>query len=136
MGNAEDTRPGASRIDRWLFAVRLFKSRSSAADAVSGGRVHLNGERVKASHGVKPGDRISFTRGAVLFECLVAAVPVRRGPASEATRCYEESAASKLRREEFLERHKLAADSAPRPPDRPDKHHRQLLRQLRGRNRG
>jgi ribosome-associated heat shock protein Hsp15 len=132
MNSTDDTRPGATRIDRWLFAVRLFKSRSAAADAVGGGRVHLNGERVKPSHGVKPGDRIAFTRGTLLFECSVIAIPARRGPASEVQRCYEELASSRTRREEFLARRKLTA-SAPRPEERPDKHGRRLLRQLRGR---
>ena len=134
MSEPEDTGPGATRIDRWLFGVRLFKSRSAAADAVSGGRVHLNGERVKPSHGVKAGDTLSFTRGAVVFECVVAAVPPRRGPASEAARCYDETSASKARSEEFVARMKVAAGLAPRPADRPDKHDRRLLRQLRGRN--
>src|SRR2546429_2710443 len=96
-------------IDRWLFGVRLFKSRSSAVDAVGGGRVHLNGERVKPSHGVKPGDTVTFTRSAVVFECVVAAVPLRRGPASEAARCYDETPASKARREGFAARMKVAA---------------------------
>jgi ribosome-associated heat shock protein Hsp15 len=134
MGEPEETGPGAMRIDRWLFAVRLFKSRSVAADAVSGGRVHLNGERVKSSHGVKPGDTVTFTRSAVVFECVVAAVPLRRGPASEAARCYDETPASKARREAFAARMKVAAGLTPRPDQRPDKHGRRLLRQLRGRN--
>ena len=122
------------RIDRWLFGVRLFKSRPVAADAVSGGKVHLNGERVKPSHAVKPGDTVTFTRSTVVFECVVTAVPLRRGPADEAARCYEETAASKARREEFAARMKVAAGLSPRPDDRPDKHDRRLLRQLRGRN--
>jgi ribosome-associated heat shock protein Hsp15 len=134
MGQPEETGPGAMRIDRWLFGVRLFKSRPVAADAVSGGKVHLNGERVKPSHGVKPGDTVTFTRSTVMFECLVAAVPLRRGPADEAARCYEETPASKARREEFAARMKVAAGRTPRPDSRPNKHDRRLLRNLRGRN--
>jgi ribosome-associated heat shock protein Hsp15 len=134
MSAPEETAPGAMRIDRWLFAVRLFKTRSAAADAVGGGKVHLNGERVKPSHGVKPGDTVTFTRGAVVFECIVAAVPLRRGPASEAARSYDETPASKARREKLAARLKVAAGLTPRPDDRPDKHDRRLLRQLRGRN--
>jgi len=107
------------RIDRWLFAVRFFKTRAAAAEAVGGGRVHLNGERVKPSHGIKPGD---------------AAVPLRRGPASEAARCYDETAESKARREQFTARMKVAAGLTPRRNERPDKHGRRLLRRLRGRN--
>jgi ribosome-associated heat shock protein Hsp15 len=134
MSEPEETGPSATRIDRWLFAVRLFKSRSAAAHAVSGGRVHLNNERVKPSHGVKCGDTVTFTRGAVVFECVVTAVPLRRGPAAEATRCYDETPASKARREEFAARMKVAAGLTPRPDARPDKHDRRLLRKLRGRN--
>ena len=83
---------GAARLDRWLFAVRLFRSRTLAAQAASGGRVHVNGARVKPAHEVRPGDQISLVRGAVEFECTVTAVPARRGPAPEAARCYAESA--------------------------------------------
>jgi len=134
MAKPDETAPGAMRIDRWLFGVRLFKSRSTAAGAVSGGKVHLNGERVKPSHGIKLGDALTFTRSAVVFECVVAAVPLRRGPASEAAQCYEETPASKARREAFAARMKVAAGLTPRPDDRPNKHDRRLLRQLRGRN--
>jgi ribosome-associated heat shock protein Hsp15 len=134
MGESSETGLGATRVDRWLFAVRLFKSRSAAADAVTGGKVRVNGERVKPSRGVKPGDTVTFTRGAVEFECVVAAIPLRRGPASEAVRCYDETPASKARREEFVARMKVAAALTPRPDDRPDKHDRRLLRRLRGRN--
>jgi ribosome-associated heat shock protein Hsp15 len=134
MSSTEKTGPGAIRIDRWLFGVRLFRSRSAAADAVSGGRVHLNGERVKPSHGVKFGDNLTFTRSGVVFECVVAAVPLRRGPASKAAGCYDETPASKARRADFAARMKMAAGLAPRPDDRPNKRDRRLLRQFRGRN--
>jgi ribosome-associated heat shock protein Hsp15 len=86
---ATETGPGAARIDRWLFGVRLFKSRSLAAEAVNGGKVHINRERVKPSRSVQVGDTVTFTRAAVEFECVVIAVPLRRGPASEAARCYD-----------------------------------------------
>jgi ribosome-associated heat shock protein Hsp15 len=133
MPNASAGGPGAARIDRWLFAVRLFKSRSLAAEAVAGGRVHLNGERVKASHQVRSGDTLKLTLGAVEFECKVSAIPARRGPAHAAARCYQESAASTARRAEFAQRMKLAAARSPRPVERPDKRARRQLRRLRGR---
>jgi ribosome-associated heat shock protein Hsp15 len=125
--------PGAARIDRWLFAVRLFKSRPLAAEAVAGGRVHVNGERVKAAREVRPGDRITFVRATVEFECVVALIPLRRGPAAEAVRGYEESAASVERTAQFRARMKLAAALTPRPLERPGKHERAALRRLRGR---
>ncbi|MFM2287293.1 MAG: hypothetical protein RL684_436 [Pseudomonadota bacterium] len=133
MSAQAETGSGAARIDRWLFAVRLFKTRVAAADAVGGGKVHLDCERVKPSHVVKPGATVTFTRGAVVFECVVAAVPPRRGAASEAARCYDETPTSKARRDEFAARMKVAAGLTPRPDHRPDKHDRRRLRQLRGR---
>jgi ribosome-associated heat shock protein Hsp15 len=131
---SEDTGPGASRIDRWLYGVRLFKSRSAAAEAVSGGKVHVNGERVRRSHAVKAGDTLTFMRGGASFECLLAAIPLRRGPASEAARCYAETSASKARRDAFEMRMKMTGGPTTRAVERPDKHARRLLRRLRGRD--
>ena len=133
MSDASAGGPGAARIDRWLFAVRLYKTRALAAQAVAGGRVHLNGVRVKASHEVRRGDVLTLMRGAVEFECTVSALPERRGPAAQAARCYEESAASTRARAEFAERMKVAAALTPRPVERPDKRERRQLRRLRGR---
>lgn len=124
---------GAARIDRWLFGVRLFKSRSLAADAVNGGKVHVNSARVRPSHSVKPGDTVTFSRGAVDFECEVTSIPERRGPAKEAVTCYTETDASRERRELHAQRMRLAAAMTPRPDERPDKHERRELRRLRGR---
>ncbi|HTV80846.1 MAG TPA: RNA-binding S4 domain-containing protein [Steroidobacteraceae bacterium] len=122
------------RIDRWLFFVRLFKSRSLASEAVSGGRVHVNEERIKPSRVVRVGDRIAFNRGAVAFDCEVTALPTRRGPAPEAMACYRESEASVTRRSQFVERMRVSAAFAPRPQGRPDKHERRELRRIRGRD--
>ena len=133
MSEPSSTHAGAARIDRWLFAVRLAGSRVLAAAAVSGGRVHINGERVKAGHPVRPGDIVTFKRGAVEFECTVARIPLRRGPAREALLCYTESQASAARRVEFAHNMKLAGALTPRPARRPDKHERARLRRLRGR---
>ncbi len=131
----EPERPVAdiSRIDRWLFAVRLAGSRTLASQAVGGGKVHVNGQRVKPAHRVRVGDRVSLRRGALEFECEVRALPPRRGPAREASLCYLESPASRAAREAFGERMRLGAAAAPRPAQRPDKHGRQRLRRLKGR---
>ena len=129
----DEDEAGSMRIDRFLFFVRLFKTRSLAAEAVTGGRVHLNGERVKSSRAVKAGDALAFTRGAVEFDCEILALPARRGPAPEAAACYRESEASIARRAKFAENMKLAAAFAPRPDGRPDKHERRELRRVRGR---
>jgi ribosome-associated heat shock protein Hsp15 len=123
----------SARIDRWLFGVRLFKSRALAAEAVGGGKVHINGARVRPSHSVRPGDLVTFGRGGVDFECAVVAIPERRGPAKEAVACYTETDASRARGEQHAQRMRLAAAMTPRPDERPDKHQRRELRRLRGR---
>jgi ribosome-associated heat shock protein Hsp15 len=132
----EDVAEGAEamRVDRFLFFARFFKSRSLAAQAVAGGKVHINGERVKASRNVRVGDQLVFMRGAVAFECKVTALPARRGPAAEAAACYDETPASKVRREQFAANMRTAAAMAPRPDERPDKHDRKILRRMRGRD--
>ena len=90
--------------------------------------------RVKPSHAVRPGDLVTLHRGAPLISSAPwSRLPVRRGPASEAARCYEETPASRARREEFAARMKVAAALTPRPEERPDKHERRELRRLRGR---
>jgi ribosome-associated heat shock protein Hsp15 len=122
------------RIDRWLFFVRLFKSRSLAGEAVTGGKVHVNGDRVKPARVVRIGDTIAFNRGAVPFDCEVTGLPLRRGPAPEAAACYRESEASVARRAQFADRMRTATAFAPRPDTRPDKHERRELRRIRGRD--
>jgi ribosome-associated heat shock protein Hsp15 len=121
------------RIDRWLHATRLFKSRTLAAQAVTGGKVHVNGSRVKPAHAVRAGDRVSFVRGATTFDCAVLALPRRRGPAREAQLCYEETVASREQRALFAERMRAASILSPRPAARPEKHERRELRRIRGR---
>ena len=133
MSEPSSTQAGAARIDRWLFAVRLAGSRAAAAQAVSGGRVHINAERVKAAHPVRAGDIVTFKKAGVDFECTVVRIPARRGPAREAVLCYAESAASAARQAELARNVKLAGALVPRPDHRPDKHERARLRRLRGR---
>ena len=72
------------RIDRWLWCARFYKSRAQAAEAVSGGRVHVNGARVKSSRPLRIGDRVVLSRDGRDLEFDVRAIPARRGPAPEA----------------------------------------------------
>ncbi len=121
------------RIDRWLWCARFFKTRTLAAQAVSGGRVHLNGERVKPAHPVKAGDQVSLMLDGVRATFDVLGLPVRRGPAPEAQRHYSEQPASVELRARHRELHRLADQSRPRPATRPDKRdRRRLVRLQRG----
>jgi len=120
--------PPGLRIDKWLWFARFFKSRSQATDAVAGGLVHVNGERVKPSRAVQIDDRLEITRDEVRLEIVVQGIPVRRGPAPEARAHYVETEASIAERERRRERARLAP---PAPDGRPDKHARRILRDLR-----
>lgn len=122
------------RIDRWLWCTRLFKTRSLAADAVAGGKVHLNGRRVKPAQAVRAGDQLSISRAGYAFECQVLKLPDRRGSAPLAQACYAETEAARAAREKYLEVARLASAFAPRSLERPDKHGRRELRRLRGRD--
>jgi ribosome-associated heat shock protein Hsp15 len=117
------------RLDKWLWHARFFKSRSQATDAATGGLVHVNGERVKAAHDIKPGDCLQITRDESRMEVIVHSLPPRRGPASEARSCYEETPASLMLRMQRREQQRFAA---PAPTRKPDKHARRALRGLKG----
>jgi ribosome-associated heat shock protein Hsp15 len=134
---AEGTEGGGNtlRIDRWLWCTRHFKSRTLAAEAVAGGKVHVNGQRVKPAHAVRVGDMLSISRPGYTFECEVLNLPRNRGSAPIAQTCYAETDAARAAREKFAENSRLASAFAqPRSLDRPDKHGRRELRRLRGRD--
>ena len=107
------------RVDKWLWAARFFKTRSLAATAVLGGRVHVNGVRVKPSREIRAGDRIDVTVGTVKRTAEVIGIGERRGPARVAATLYEETAESIAARErDALERRlakPLGADLGARP---------------------
>jgi ribosome-associated heat shock protein Hsp15 len=122
------------RVDKWLWASRLLKTRSLAAEAVKGGRVQVNGERVKPSKEVGPGDELEVTIGQLRRTVVVRGVAERRGPAKEAVLLYDETPESVAARELAAERARLASP----PPGanlgaRPTKRDRRRLDDARGR---
>jgi ribosome-associated heat shock protein Hsp15 len=133
-GSGEEGGNAALRIDRWLWCTRHFKSRTLAAEAVAGGKVHLNGQRVKPAHALRVGDRVAITRPGFVFECEVLALPRQRGAAPVAQGCYQEIETSKAAREKYGEQSRLASAMRPQSQERPDKHGRRELRRLRGRD--
>ena len=76
------------RIDKWLWAARFFKTRSLATEAVTGGRVHMDGQRVKPAKDVRVGDRLEITIGEAVFAVEVLGLADKRGPASQAQGLY------------------------------------------------
>jgi ribosome-associated heat shock protein Hsp15 len=133
MSNAEEGGSGARvRIDKWLWAARFFKTRSLAAQAVEGGKVHLNGQRVKPSRDLKPGDALAIHIGEFEWLIEVRALATRRGPAEAARRLYEESDASRARRNAAIEARKHAPEPAVGMHGRPTKRDRRLIRRFTG----
>ncbi len=122
------------RVDRWLWFARFFRSRSLAALAVSGGRVHVNGERAKASRDLVIGDRLDITLGPDVWTVGVLRLPSRRGPAVEAQACYQETPDSELRRNVARERRRTDRSLVVAPPGRPGKRDRRAIRRLHGRS--
>ena len=123
---------GRLRIDKWLWAARFFKTRSLAAQAVDGGRVQLNGQRVKPAKDVKPGDELVVHIGELEWVIEVRALSDRRGPATEARRLYEEREASRARRQALIDARKTAPEPALGLRGRPTKRDRRRLRRLTG----
>jgi ribosome-associated heat shock protein Hsp15 len=119
------------RLDKWLWAARFFKTRALAAAAVNGGRVRLNGARVKAAHALRVGDALTIARGAERWEIAVRGLTVKRVSASSAQLLYEESASSRELRARHAELRKLAALTSPAPAKRPDKKSRRLIHRFK-----
>jgi ribosome-associated heat shock protein Hsp15 len=101
------------RLDKWLWAARFYKTRAVAAAAVAGGKVQLNGARVKPAKPVKTGDRLLVHTGPYEWAVTVEAVSEKRGPASDAQKLYTESEQSRLAREEMALQRKTERLAAP-----------------------
>lgn len=115
------------RIDKWLWAARFFKTRTLASDAVDGGKVRLNGDRVKPARSVKAGDLLEIDNGSAEWEVKVRAVSDKRGPASVAQTLYDETEASIERRQKDAERKKYFREPGAFIKGRPTKRDRRKL---------
>ena len=104
------------RIDKWLWAARFFKTRGLAREAIKGGRVQLDGRRVKPSRTLAEGDRLTIRRGDEEFRVTVTDLGDRRLSAALAQDKYVEDAASRKRREAAAEQHKLARQARAERP--------------------
>jgi len=94
--------PDSIRIDKWLWAARFFKTRRLASEAVSGGKVHINGQRCKPSKEVKIGDALHISKDQYSWDITVKGINKQRRPASEAVLLYEEKAESIEKRREQI----------------------------------
>ncbi len=119
------------RIDKWLWTSRFFKTRALATEAVNGGKVHLNGQRIKAGRLIKIGDVLAIQKATDLFEVTIAGINKTRRPAKEACLSFEESEKSREKRLQEQQIKKLASAVRPVPKRKPDKREREQLRNFK-----
>ncbi len=119
------------RLDKWLWAARLFKTRTAAAEAIEIGRVRVAGERIKPAREARIGDRVSISQREVPMEIVVLALSTMRGPAPVARLLYAETADSAARRSRLREVHRLGAEPAKAMRGRPTKRDARRLKRLR-----
>ena len=126
----------AVRLDRWLWAARFYKTRPLAVAAIDGGKVQVNGDRVKRSKSIKRGDRVRIRQDPYEYQVEVTELAEKRGSAKVATTLYHELAESLAAREELAFRMKHAEPTQFHTKGRPSKKQRRDIRKLRGREDG
>jgi ribosome-associated heat shock protein Hsp15 len=119
------------RVDKWLWSARFFKTRGASTEAVLGGRVHVNGARVKPSKELAIGDTVKISRRAQRRTVRVVALSERRGPAAVAETLYEETPESVIAREQAALERRVARPLGGDLGERPTKRDRRRLDALR-----
>lgn len=121
------------RIDKWLWAARFFKTRGLAAEAVAGGKVHVNGQRCKPGKDIRIGDTVTVTKEQYTWTLAVTDLNKQRRPASEAVSLYQEDEVSAQKRLQQIEEHHQ--QKALRPPSererKPNKKQRRLIHRFK-----
>lgn len=124
-------KPGARiRLDKWLWAARFYKTRSLAKQAIEGGKVYYNGQRVKVSKDVEVGAELRVRTGSVERTVKVIALSEQRRGAPEAQQLYEETAESITRCEQEAVLRKQAHQQYQPPPGKPGKRDRRRIHQF------
>ena len=119
-----------TRLDKWLWHARFFKTRSLAAKIVEGGKVRVNSERVvKPAQSVRPDDVLTFPQAREIRVVRILDIAARRGPASEAQALYQDLTPS---RENRPERETVPASPTYEGKGRPTKRDRRKLDLKRG----
>lgn len=121
------------RIDIWLWAARLFKTRALAKRACELGRIESNGQPAKPAREVRVGDRLRVTTEGGDFQVEVLLLSAARGPASVARGLYFETEASRELRKKLADERKAMKQFEELPTSRPSKRDRRRIIQFRGR---
>lgn len=103
--------PARVRLDKWLWAARLYKTRSLAKQAIEGGKVRYEGQRCKVSKDVEIGATLTVRRGWDEWEIVVQALSDQRRSAPEAQKLYSETPASRERRERAASERQLRSQA-------------------------
>ncbi len=120
-----------SRLDKWLWFARFYKTRSLATAAISGGKVHLNAERVKPAHAVRPGDRITLSLEGIVAEFEVLGSSAASRPGHRGARLLSRDTRERRRGAPSCAISKGSRRSRGRGPEtRPDKRDRRRLMRL------
>lgn len=128
----DDSPQAATRIDKWLWAARFFKTRSQATQAVERGKALVNDARVKPARDVRPGDVVAVDNGSTRWVVRVKAIAEVRGSAPIAQSLYEETEASVQARIDENDRRKLFQEPAAQLHGRPTKRDRRRMGGLDG----
>jgi ribosome-associated heat shock protein Hsp15 len=116
------------RIDKWLWASRFFKTRALASTAIKGGKIHINGQKVKPGRQVRINDKLDITKGEIRWSVLVLNLNNYRRPAKEAILLYQETEDSIKQREQASLDKKLTNEQH---QPRPSKRDRRLITQFK-----
>ena len=122
------------RLDKWLWASRFFKTRAIAVESINGGRVHLNGVRVKPARMIRLDDELKITRGTERYHVVIKGLNDKRRPAKEAVLMYEESEDSIQEREAAQELNRLQSANIKQPTHKPNKRERRVMDKFKGRS--
>ena len=125
-----DNEENIVRIDKWLWAARLFKTRSLAADAIKGGKVKMNDTPVKPSREVKEGDVIQVQIEQLHKVVQVKSVIKNRVPAKMVPEVYADlTPKEEYERIEFL--HAYKSEYRDRGAGRPTKKERRMIEKIK-----
>ena len=125
-----DSQTSEMRLDIWLWATRFFKTRTMAKQAIEGGKIRIDERETRASTPVRVGQTMTIIRRDERFEITVAGLPATRGPAAVAITRYVETPASIAARATAAEQRRLLRDGYEKPPTKPDKRARRLIKAL------
>lgn len=131
--NQHDSEPSVTRLDKWLWAARFYKTRAIAKQMIDGGKVFYNGQRTKSGKAVSLGDTIRVRQGFDEKEVTVIALADKRRDATFAQTLYQETDTSVETRERNTLARKQGAFFSPASETKPDKKQRRQIRQLKER---